>query len=114
MLLVQFKNEQGARHVGVLEQNTIRIIDGYSTTYALAQDAIRKSVGLAALADKSVGVQTAAFDAVAAAGRLLSPLDHTDDRSVLWSVHRFRSDSVARRQRDVLDLGSARGRADQA
>jgi hypothetical protein len=43
MLLVQFKNEQGARRVGVLEQATIRVIDGYSTTYALAQDAIRSN-----------------------------------------------------------------------
>nr|WP_315217311.1 AraD1 family protein [uncultured Duganella sp.] len=79
MLLVQFKNEQGARQIGMLEQDTIRIIDGYSTTYALAQDAIRKSTGLAALVEKSVGSATASFEAVAATGRLLAPLDHTDD-----------------------------------
>jgi hypothetical protein len=79
MLLVQFKTEQGARQVGVLEQNTIRVIDGYATTYALAQDAIRKSVGLADLASKSAGHAVLAFDAVAAAGRLLPPLDHSDD-----------------------------------
>ncbi|MFS2003231.1 AraD1 family protein [Duganella sp. CT11-25] len=79
MLLVQFKNEQGARQIGVLEQNTIRVIDGYATTYALAQQAIRTSVGLAALAEKSVGSATASFDAVAAAGRLLAPIDHSDD-----------------------------------
>ncbi|OFA01780.1 AraD1 family protein [Duganella sp. HH101] len=79
MLLVQFKNEQGARQIGVLEQNTIRVIEGYSTTYALAQDAIRKSVGLADLATKATGHAVLAFDAVAAAGRLLPPLDHSDD-----------------------------------
>ena len=79
MLLVQFKNEQGARQIGVLEQNTIRVIDGYATTYALVQDAIRKSVGLAALAEKSVGAATVSFDALAAAGRLLAPIDHSDD-----------------------------------
>ncbi len=79
MLLVQFKTEQGARQVGVLEQNTIRVIEGYATTYALAQDAIRKSVGLADLAGKSAGHAVLAFDAVAAAGRLLPPLDHSDD-----------------------------------
>ncbi|GJI91071.1 AraD1 family protein [Duganella hordei] len=79
MLLVQFKNEQGARQVGVLEQNTIRVIEGYDTTYALAQAAIRQSVGLADLAAKSVGNGVLAFDAVAAAGRLLPPLDHSDD-----------------------------------
>jgi hypothetical protein len=79
MLLVQFKNEQGARRIGVLEQNTIRVIEGYTTTYALAQDAIRQSVGLADLANKALGSATASFDAVAAAGRLLPPLDHSDD-----------------------------------
>jgi hypothetical protein len=79
MLLVQFKNEQGARQVGVLEQNTIRVIEGYDTTYALAQAAIRQSVGLADLAAKSVGNGVLAFEAVAAAGRLLPPLDHSDD-----------------------------------
>lgn len=79
MLLVQFKNEQGARQIGVLEQNTIRVIEGYDTTYALAQAAIRQSVGLADLAAKSVGNGVQAFDAVAAAGRLLPPLDHSDD-----------------------------------
>jgi len=78
MLLVQFKNEQGARKVGVLEQNTIRVIEGYDTTYALAQAAIRQSAGLAELAAKAVGAATQAFDAVAASGRLLPPLDHAD------------------------------------
>ena len=79
MLLVQFKNEQGARQIGVLEQNTIRVIEGYDTTYALAQAAIRKSVGLADLAAQATGSAVLAFDAVAAAGRLLPPLDHSDD-----------------------------------
>jgi hypothetical protein len=79
MLLVQFKNEQGARQIGVLEQNTIRVIEGYDTTYALAQAAIRQFVGLADLAAKSIGNGVLAFDAVAAAGRLLPPLDHSDD-----------------------------------
>ncbi|NVD69900.1 FAH family protein [Duganella sp. BJB488] len=79
MLLVQFKNEQGARQIGVLEQNTIRVIEGYDTTYALAQAAIRKSTGLADLAAQATGSAVVAFDAVAAAGRLLPPLDHSDD-----------------------------------
>lgn len=79
MLLVQFKNEQGARQIGVLENNTVRVIEGYATTYALARDAIRKSVGLADLAAKATGDAVLAFDAIAAAGRLLPPLDHSDD-----------------------------------
>jgi hypothetical protein len=79
MLLVQFKTEQGARRVGVLEKNNLRVIEGYDTTYALAQDAIRKSIALEELALKASGNQVLAFDAIAAAGRLLPPLDHSDD-----------------------------------
>ncbi|RFP18865.1 MULTISPECIES: AraD1 family protein [unclassified Duganella] len=79
MLLVQFKNEQGARQVGVLEQNSIRVIEGYDRTYALALAAIRQSIGLADLVVKSAGSTLLAFDAVAASGRLLPPLDHSDD-----------------------------------
>jgi hypothetical protein len=78
MLLVQFKNEQGARQVGVLEDKTIRVIDGFNTTYALAQQSITTAIGLAQLAEQSVGATTVSFDEVAADGRLLSPLDHTD------------------------------------
>ena len=79
MLLVQFKSEQGTRQVGVLEQNAIRVIEGYDTTYALAQAAIRQGASLAALAKAATGHAVLSFDAVAAAGRLLPPLDHSDD-----------------------------------
>src|SRR5476649_1631307 len=78
MLLVQFKNEQGARRIGVLEKDTIRVIEGYGTTYALAQAAIRQSIGLADLAIKVAGSTLLSFDTVAASGRLLPPLDHSD------------------------------------
>ena len=41
MLLLQFTNEHGGRLVGLLQDDVIRVIEGYNTTYALAQDAIR-------------------------------------------------------------------------
>jgi len=78
MLLVQFKNEQGARQVGVLEQDTIRVIEGYASTYALAQAAISQRRGLADLAAQACGDTKVAYASVAAAGRLLPPLDHAD------------------------------------
>ena len=65
MLLVQFKDAQGRRHAGVLERDTIRIIDGYDSTYALAQAAIRSGGGLEQLAAASVGAATASFEQVA-------------------------------------------------
>ncbi|MFM9435501.1 hypothetical protein ACFDR9_002570 [Janthinobacterium sp. CG_23.3] len=78
MLLVQFKDPQGRRRAGVLEQDTIRVIDGFDSTYALARAAIRRGGGLAALAAESVGAATCSYQQVAAEGRLLAPLDHAD------------------------------------
>jgi hypothetical protein len=78
MLLVQFKNEDGARRVGVLKDGTIHVIEGYDSTYALAQAAIRARRGLAALASEAAGATTVDYDSVATAGRLLAPLDHAD------------------------------------
>lgn len=79
MLLVQFKNENGARQVGVLEGATLRVIDGYTTTYALARAAVARGLKLAALAALEAGPTTVSYDEVARAGRLLPPLDHDDD-----------------------------------
>lgn len=79
MLLVQFKNENGARQVGVLEGATLRVIDGYATTYALARAAVARGLKLAALAALDAGPTTVSYDEVARAGRLLPPLDHNDD-----------------------------------
>ena len=74
MLLVQFKNPAGERRVGVIEQESIREIDGFATTYALAQQAIRSKTGLAELAQASLGSTVHAFASVTQ----LVPLDHDD------------------------------------
>lgn len=81
MLLVQFLNQDGARRVGILEGGTLRALAGYDSTYALAQEAVRQSVGLAQLAQlaqQAATGDTFAFDDVARDGRLLPPLDHAD------------------------------------
>ena len=80
MLLVQFLNVAGERRVGVLEQdaNLICEIDGYMSMLALAQAAIAQRTGLEQLAAASLGATTHAYAQVAAAGRLLAPLDHPD------------------------------------
>ena len=79
MLLVQFKNENGARQVGVLEGATLRVIDGYATTYALGRAAVARGLKLAALAALEAGPTTVSYEEVARAGRLLPPLDHDDN-----------------------------------
>ncbi|MGV7206947.1 AraD1 family protein [Oxalobacteraceae bacterium A2-2] len=78
MLLIQFKNEQGVRQVGILENTTIKILSGYHSTYELAWSAIRQKTGLAELAQAAVGSATADYNAVLEAGRILPPLDHQD------------------------------------
>ena len=78
MLLVQFLSQSGVRRVGILEGDTLRALEGFGTTYALAQDAMRTSQGFAQLAQKAVSGETHSFEEVASAGRLLPPLDHAD------------------------------------
>ena len=78
MLLVQFLNPGGARRVGILEGGTLRALEGYDSTYTLAQAAMRSSQGMAQLAQRAVSNEACAFEDVANAGRLLAPLDHAD------------------------------------
>ncbi len=78
MLLIQFVDQSEVRRVGVLEQSTVRVIDGYASTYALAQAAIRHHTGLAKLAAKAVGSVTLDYAELARLGRILPPLDHAD------------------------------------
>jgi len=78
MLLVQFTNEAGSRRVGALEGDTLRVLDGVYSTYELAQRAIGRGKGLSEVAQAAIGSSTASYEAVATAGRILPPLDHSD------------------------------------
>jgi hypothetical protein len=79
MLIVQFKTDTGARHIGLLEQDRVRVVDGYDSTYGLAREAIARRVGLADLAGAAAGATVLSYADIAAAGHLLPPLDHPDD-----------------------------------
>jgi len=79
MLLVQFIDPQGQRRVAVLEQEQLRVIEGYDSTYALVRAAIAAKTGLAQLASASLGDTHYRFEEIAAAGGVLAPLDHFDD-----------------------------------
>jgi len=78
MLLVQFLTESQERRIGILNEDTIRIIDGYATTFDLARAAIERRTPLAGLADSAAGAATASYEELASAGRILAPLDHPD------------------------------------
>jgi hypothetical protein len=74
MLIVQFRNASGERAVGLLEAAGIRVIEGYKTSYALAQAAIAEKKSLVALADASAGSTIVSPASVT----WLAPLDHED------------------------------------
>jgi len=78
MLLVQFLTESQERRVGILNDDAIRIIDGYATTFDLARAAIERRTSLAQLADSAASADTASYDTLVRSGRILPPLDHPD------------------------------------
>ena len=78
MLLIQYTTAGGERRVGILDGDTVTPIDGYATTLELARAAIAQGKGLAALADAGAGKDAESYEAIAAQGRVLAPLDHPD------------------------------------
>ncbi len=78
MLLVQFITESRERRIGILHDNTIRVVGGYATTLELARAAIAAGTSLAQLADSAATSEHHQYDEVARAGRILAPLDHPD------------------------------------
>ncbi|WP_211464511.1 AraD1 family protein [Collimonas silvisoli] len=100
MLLIQFKQADGQRRIGVLEDEgwRIRAVEGYASTYALAQAAIAGNRSLQDLAGAALGTTVLDYAEVAQAGRLLPPLDHDD------SAHCYVTGT------GLTHLGSADGR----
>jgi hypothetical protein len=79
MLLIQYKTASGERRVGILAGDAVTPLAGYATTLDLARAAIAGGTGIAVLADAAVdAVGTESYEAIAATGRLLPPLDHPD------------------------------------
>ncbi|MEO6919080.1 MAG: AraD1 family protein [Collimonas sp.] len=100
MLLVQFKQADGQRLIGVLEDEgrKIHVVDGYASTYDLAQAAIAAGSTLEALVGAGLGASVLDYAEVALAGQLLAPLDHSD------SAHCYVTGT------GLTHLGSADGR----
>jgi len=78
MLLLQFITEKNVRQVGILDDAVVHIIDGFQSTYALAQAAIRQKISLKKLAQQSLSGASCTFGELEQSGRLLPPLDHSD------------------------------------
>lgn len=85
MRLVQFENEQGERHVGVVDADQVGIVKGVATVRELALMAIRSGVGLADQVE-SLGVGAGPrYRDLLDTNRVLPPLDHPDHAHCLVS-----------------------------
>jgi hypothetical protein len=78
MNLIQFFDLNGERAVGAVDNGTARVVNGATSVYALATEALSRQGGLAALvAEKGLGA-TIDRAAILAEGRMLAPVDHPD------------------------------------
>jgi hypothetical protein len=75
--LIQYRGEEGSRHVALAGDEGAVRLDGVGTIYALAQGATGEGASLreACLARRGMAVD---LDAISAEGRLLPPIDHPD------------------------------------
>ena len=73
---IQFSDASGASRVGVVDGDTIRVVDGAASLYALAVEAIAAEKGLAETILGSVGDGREDYDALEREGRLLPPVTH--------------------------------------
>jgi hypothetical protein len=78
MNLIQFFDANGERAVGAVEGGVARVVNGATSVYALAQDALSRQQGISALvAGLGLGA-TLDRAAILAEGRMLAPVDHPD------------------------------------
>lgn len=84
MRIIQFVDAEEKRRVGIVrDADTVDVLLGTRTVYALAQQAIAKRVPLAAVLASLTVVRQVDYGALIDAGRLLLPLDHPDPAHLL-------------------------------
>ena len=77
MRLIQF-TQQGHRHVGVVDEDSVKVVDQVATVYELALQADQSETNLASIiAEKSFSGSVRYADLIRER-RLLAPLDHPD------------------------------------
>jgi len=80
MRIVQFRDAENARRVGLVDEDgpTIRPLGGVSTVHALALEAAATRRPLAELIARRAGKERVDYAALLRAGRVLAPLDHPE------------------------------------
>ncbi len=78
MHLVQLKTQDSIRKVAVVDGSHLRLLDGVTTVYELAQKAITKSISLTDLIGKLQSDERCDYDLALSEGRILIPVDHPE------------------------------------
>jgi hypothetical protein len=84
MRLLQFRDSEGTRRVGVVQNSeTIEPLVGEQTVYDLALEALGEELSLTELVSKKPVERTLAYEGLVAERRILPPLDHPDPAHTL-------------------------------
>lgn len=83
MRIVQLIDKTGSPRVALVENDVLRVIAGFSSTYMLAEASLESGVSMNELVDKNLGNETYPYADLLTAGRILSPVMHPDP-SRLW------------------------------
>jgi hypothetical protein len=85
MRLIQYREKDGSRKVGLVTEDGdhVRPIRGVTTVFELANMAIDKGKGLAALAKAQAAAERVDYLALLKAGRVLAPVDHPEPARLL-------------------------------
>jgi hypothetical protein len=78
MRLVQFRDQDGRRAVGVVDGGVLRVLDGIESVHRLALDAMAAGTGLADAATRRLGATSIDYAAAIEERRILPPVDHPD------------------------------------
>jgi len=87
MRLIQLQQEDGQNHVGIIDESgqRLRLLDGVSSTWQLAMQAIAANRSLEQQAISTAGARWLEYVDVLRAGRVRSPLHHPDPAHCLVS-----------------------------
>ncbi|MGM3388202.1 FAH family protein [Stutzerimonas stutzeri] len=85
MRLIQFENEQGRRHVGLVVGERIDVLTGVTSTRELALAAIREQRSLAEHVESQAREAGPLYRDLLGSGQVLPPLDHEDSAHCLVS-----------------------------
>ena len=80
MRLIQYRDKDGSRHVGLVTQDGdhAQPLKGFATTYDLAMAAIDRGISLARLVQESLEDRRIDYSALLQDGQILAPLDHPE------------------------------------